>query len=59
MWKLVKLLLLLIFFSINVSAQETNEGRIAEHEIVSAVAFVGIAGTAYFVRKKRKNDVNK
>ncbi|OLS23053.1 MAG: hypothetical protein HeimC2_27930 [Candidatus Heimdallarchaeota archaeon LC_2] len=47
----------LLIFIIPVSAQDTTEGRITEHNVVSVVAFAGLVILVQLSRKYR-NPVN-
>ncbi|MHA2099138.1 MAG: hypothetical protein ACW99A_10655 [Candidatus Kariarchaeaceae archaeon] len=59
----IKLALIYVSFAILVSAQrvfaeDATEGRIAEHNVVSVVALVGLLIFANIVRKSRKSNTN-
>jgi hypothetical protein len=48
-------LIIMLNLPSSVLAQNINEGRITEHNVVSLVALSGLVTISYLVRKQRKN----
>jgi hypothetical protein len=48
---------LIFVFPEHVVAQDVNEGRISEHNVISIVALSGLIIFANIIRKKRKIDL--